>query len=196
MAMLSKEYWEKRYEEGTTSWDVGTITLPLKEYCDQIENKQIRILIPGAGNGYEVDYLFANGFTNIWVIDYASAPLNAIAKRLPQFPKEHLLQINFFDFSPDTKFDLILEQTFFCALDPKLRSLYAERMHKLLNSKGKLAGLLFQFPLTEVGPPFGGSSGEYKALFEPFFTIKKLETAYNSILPRENKELFFIFEKK
>ena len=30
----------------------------------------------------------------------------------------------------------------------------------------------------------------------PKFEIKKLERAYNSIKPRENKELFFIFEVK
>lgn len=69
-------------------------------------------------------------------------------------------------------------------------------MKSLLNSNGKIAGLLFQFPLTEVGPPFGGSKDEYLQLFENDFEIKTLETAYNSIKPREEKELFFIFTKK
>jgi len=46
-------------------------------------------------------------------------------------------------------------------------------MKELLNPKGKLIGLLFQFPLTEVGPPFGGSKEEYNSLFENDFDIKK-----------------------
>jgi hypothetical protein len=69
-------------------------------------------------------------------------------------------------------------------------------MNTLLHDNGKLVGLLFDFPLTEEGPPFGGSKNEYKALFEPYFSIKTLEKAYNSIKPRENKELFLIAIKK
>ena len=101
---------------------------------------------------------------------------------------------DFFELS-DT-FDLIIEQTFFCALNPELREKYVQKMHALLKDNGKIIGLLFQFPLTEQGPPFGGSKSEYENLFKDHFTIKKLETAYNSIKPRENNELFFIFEKK
>ena len=69
-------------------------------------------------------------------------------------------------------------------------------MHSLLSPKGKIVGLLFNFPLTQEGPPFGGSKEEYLTLFSEKFTIKKLEKAYNSIKPRAGRELFFIFEKK
>ena len=47
---LNKGYWEKRYEEGTTGWDTGGPTKPLTDYIDQVENKDLKILIPGAGN--------------------------------------------------------------------------------------------------------------------------------------------------
>ena len=99
-------------------------------------------------------------------------------------------------FTLNTTFDLILEQTFFCALPPEMRTQYVEKMASLLNPKGKLAGLLFDFPLTTEGPPFGGSATEYLNLFSDKFTIKTLEKAHNSIKPRQNKELFFIFEVK
>ena len=102
--------------------------------------------------------------------------------------------MDFFDLQ-DSNFDLILEQTFFCALDPSLRESYAIKMNNLLREKGKLAGLLFDFPLTEKGPPFGGDINEYKKLFFEHFRIKTLERAYNSIKPRNGNELFFIFEK-
>ena len=69
-------------------------------------------------------------------------------------------------------------------------------MASLLQPNGKLIGLFFEFPLTKVGPPFGGSKAEYINLFQDDFTMKTLEKAYNSIKPRANKELFFIFEKK
>jgi hypothetical protein len=68
-------------------------------------------------------------------------------------------------------------------------------MKSILNPKGKIAGLLFEFPLTSEGPPFGGSKEEYNTLFQKDFNIVTMEMAYNSITPRKNKELFVIFEK-
>ena len=186
-------YWEERYQKGETGWDAGSITTPLKEYIDQLTNKNIKILIPGAGNGYEFDYLIEKGFSNVYVIDIAETPLENIKKRKPEYTS-HLIHSDFFKLNGT--FDLILEQTFFCALPPEMRAQYVEKMTSLLNLKGKLAGLLFDFPLTAEGPPFGGSKTEYLNLFSDKFNIKTLEKAYNSIKPRENKELFFIFEVK
>ena len=193
MTKLNKDFWENRYKTNETGWDVGEITTPLKEYIDQIENKDLKILIPGAGNGYEFDYLTSKGFKNVWVIDIAQQPLENLSKRNPNY-KNNFIQSDFFELNG--QFDLILEQTFFCALEPNLRSKYVDKMHSLLTEKGKIFGLLFHFPLTEVGPPFGGCKEEYLGLFKERFNIKVLENAYNSIKPRAGRELFFIFEKK
>jgi SAM-dependent methyltransferase len=191
---LNKNYWEEKYHTNQIGWDAGVITTPLKAYIDQIEDKSVKILIPGAGNSHEAEYLHNNGFTNVFVIDLAKTPLNNLSKRAVSFPKDHLIQGDFFKLK-DT-FDLIIEQTFFCALNPKLRNNYVKQMAAILKPKGKIAGLLFQFPLTEKGPPFGGSKQEYLDLFSELFYIKTLETAYNSIKPRKESELFIIFEKK
>lgn len=193
MMLLNKEYWEERYESATTNWDVGDVSTPLKAYIDQLKDKNTRILIPGAGNAYELDYLIENGFQNVFVIDYAKHPLDTIIKRNKSLEK-HLIQDDFFNHSGT--YDLILEQTFFCALQPNLRPNYVAKMHNLLSKKGKISGLLFNFPLTEEGPPFGGSVEEYVNLFSNRFSIKTLELAFNSIKPRAYKELFFTFEKK
>lgn len=190
---MNKEYWEERYKSNEIGWDVGEITTPLKEYIDQIENKRLKILIPGAGNGHEFDYLIEKGFTNITVIDIAEQPLETLKKRNPKYMK-NFIQGDFFDF--DKTFDLIIEQTFFCALNPEMRTKYVTQMHSILEKNGKIAGVLFDFPLTEVGPPFGGSKEEYINLFSKKFNLKTLERAYNSIKPRKDRELFFIFEKK
>jgi len=186
-------YWEERYIKGETGWDIGTISTPLKEYIDQLANKNIKILIPGAGNGYEFDYLIANGFKNVFVIDIAASPLKNIANRNPDYASK-LIHKDFFEL--EEKFDLVIEQTFFCAISPDMRKNYVNKMHEILHPKGKIAGLLFNFPLTEEGPPFGGSVEEYLNLFSDKFGIKTLEKAHNSIKPRQNKELFFIFESK
>jgi SAM-dependent methyltransferase len=88
------------------------------------------------------------------------------------------------------QYDLILEQTFFCALDPSFRSKYVEHMHQLLKPAGNLVGVLFNKEF-EGGPPFGGSKEEYEQLFSKHLHIKKMEPCYNSIPPRKGSELFF-----
>jgi hypothetical protein len=191
---LNSDYWENRYKTNEISWDAGKITTPLKEYIDQINDKSIKILIPGAGNSYEFEYLINNGFQNVYVLDFAQSPLDNIKERVSNCNENQLIKSDFFEHNET--YDLILEQTFFCAIDPSLRGDYVTKIKSLLNSNGKIAGLLFQFPLTDVGPPFGGSKSEYLTLFQDDFEVKTLETAYNSIKPRQGNELFFIFTKK
>ena len=50
---LGKEYWEKRWKQDETGWDIGYPSTPISSYFDQITNKDARILIPGCGNGWE-----------------------------------------------------------------------------------------------------------------------------------------------
>lgn len=185
---LDEAYWNNRYLNQQIGWDIGYVSTPLKTYIDQLEDKQQRILIPGGGNSYEAEYLFQQGFTNVFVVDVATEPLNAFLKRVPNFPSSHLLHADFFEL--EQRFDLIIEQTFFCALNPKVRKDYVEKMHQLLLPQGKLVGLLFNDPLFTDHPPFGGNKAEYVALFKTHFEFKHFEIAYNSIKPRMDRELF------
>jgi len=198
--MFNKEYWEERYSNKDRKWDLKSISPPIKAIIDQLDlpnkqNKELKVLIPGAGMGYEAIYLFNKGYLNTYVVDIATQPLAAIEKACPDFPKNQLICADFFDLEV-CEFDLILEQTFFCALDPSLRADYVTKMASLLKSGATLSGVLFQFPLTKEGPPFGGSIEEYFDLFEDCFDIAFIETAENSIKPRADRELFFIFNNK
>ena len=190
---VNKDFWSARYKEQQTGWDIGYVSTPLKEYIDHLENKDLNILIPGAGNAYEAEYLFHKGFRNIKICDIAEEPLQNLLQRVPQFPEHRLLNKDFFEL--EGNFDLILEQTFFCALPVNRRSEYAQKCSKLLNPGGQIAGLFFNFELTAEGPPFGGSKEEYLTYFSPYFKIDKLEPCYNSIKPRQGNELFFKFRK-
>ena len=192
--ILDGQYWSNRYLSNETGWDIGNSATPLANYIDKLTDKNIKILIPGAGNSYEFQYLIEASFTNVYVLDYAATPIKNLKKKLPSVDDKFFLEMDFFQLNET--FDLIIEQTFFCALNVEMRQQYADKMHAILHSNGKLAGLLFQFPLTETGPPFGGSSEEYRNLFAEKFDIKTLETAHNSIQPRKGNELFFIFTKK
>ncbi|MDO6597413.1 methyltransferase domain-containing protein [Oceanihabitans sp. 2_MG-2023] len=191
---LNQEFWEDRYKTKKTGWDLGEISTPLKTYIDQLTNKNLKILIPGGGNSYEAEYLHNKGFENVYVVDLSKTALQNIKTRVPSFPTSHLIQEDFFDI--DMAFDLIIEQTFFCAITPDLRPAYAVKASEITNTNGKLVGLLFNTLLNQTHPPFGGYKAEYLEYFKPYFEIKIMEEAHNSIKERQGKELFFIMVTK
>ncbi|MCF6307909.1 MAG: TPMT family class I SAM-dependent methyltransferase [Flavobacteriaceae bacterium] len=192
--ILDEFFWDSRYQNQNTGWDLGKISTPLKEYFDQPNNKNLKILIPGGGNSYEAEYLHNKGFTNVYVVDLSKTALENLQKRIPSFPKEHLIHANFFEL--EETFDLIIEQTFFCALNPELRPQYAIKMNALLQAKGKLVGLFFNVPLFINHPPFGGNKEEYISYFKPYFNLEIIEPCYNSVSERANQELFIKLIKK
>jgi thiopurine S-methyltransferase len=192
---LDKNYWNDRYQSGNTTWDAGSITTPIKEYFDQVKNKGLKILIPGCGYGHEAEYLWKQGFQNLYVADVSEIPLMKLKKSCPDIPDSQLLIEDFFQLK-QTDFDLIVEQTFFCALNPNLRKSYGEKMHQLLKKGGKLVGVLFNKEFHKPEPPFGGTKEEYLQYFTPHFDFKYFELCTNSIPPRAGNELFVLLINK
>jgi SAM-dependent methyltransferase len=162
------------------------------QYLDQIENKGVEMLFPGAGNAYVVEAAIKSGFSSVHLLDYAEEPIQNFSLRNPDFLKSFIHLENFFEH--EGKYDMIIEQTFFCALDPKMRIDYMIKMKSLLKPGAKLAGLLFDRTFDFQGPPFGGAIQEYQELFEQYFEIEILAPCYNSIPERLGSELFFILK--
>lgn len=194
MPTLNDKYWSERYQNKSDSWDIGYAAPALQSILDAENDKSIKILIPGCGNAYEAAYAYEQGFVNTTIIDWANEPLAIFKKRYPEFPTDQVIQADFFEH--DATYDLIIEQTFFCAIDPSLRAAYVKKCAALLNAGGKIKGLLFNCTFEKAGPPFGGSAHEYNQLFEPYFIIEKLAICENSIEPRKGNELQFEFIKK
>jgi methyl halide transferase len=191
----SKNYWNELYLKQETGWDIGFAAPAIRDYVDQLQDKHIKILVPGCGNAYEAAHLLSSGFTDITLIDIAPALTatlqvrfaNELGKRI------HIITGDFFEHNG--KYDLILEQTFLSALPPDLRTKYADKMHSLLLPGGRIAGVLFN-KVFDVSPPYGGTIEEYRQLFQEKFIIHKLEACYNSIERREGSEAFINLEAK
>ncbi|MFT4024507.1 MAG: methyltransferase domain-containing protein [Flavihumibacter sp.] len=182
-------YWNDRWKRGETGWDLGGVSPPLKHIIDQLTDNDCRILIPGCGNGYEAGYLLDQGFTNITVIDIALLPTEKLKAQYAAFLGKQLTVLHQDFFTLAVEYDLILEQTFFCALDPLLRPAYVQQMKKLLRTGGRLAGVLFNKIFDKAGPPFGGSKAEYLVLFSKDFEILRMESSLHSVAPRAGTEL-------
>ena len=184
-----QSFWESKYNEGSTGWDLSEVSTPLKEYIDQLDDLEKKVLVPGSGFGHEVKYLVSKGFENITVVDIAQQPIDKLKSENLNC---ELICGDFF--KHQGAYDLILEQTLFCAIPPSFRDAYVKKCADLLKQGGIMAGVLFNFPLTEQGPPFGGDKEEYLDSFSSYFNIETLEKCTNSEPGRE--ELFIKFIKK
>jgi SAM-dependent methyltransferase len=190
-SLFDAEYWNNLYRQKQTAWDIGSSSTPLQELMSTVTNKNSSILVPGCGNAYEAESLLAMGFTNITLLDISPVLTAALREK---FSDQQIAIVTGDFFSHEGQYDLILEQTFFCALHPTQRMAYVEQMSRLLKTGGKLVGVLFNRNF-EGGPPFGGTKAEYEQLFSNHLNVKKMELCYNSIQPRSGTELFFIAEK-
>lgn len=182
---LDEKFWDQRWQSNDIGWDIGYAAPVLTELIDQIEDKNIAILIPGCGSAYEVDYLLEKGFKNITIIEISETIYHQLEEKY-KGKNIKIIHGDFFDLNQ--AFDIILEQTFFCALAPYWRPRYVWKMFNLLNIRGKLQGVLFDKHF-DTNPPFGGSKNEYFNLFSHAFQIKKMDLTSKSIEPRKNTEL-------
>ena len=190
--VLNAQYWETQYQNKNIGWDLGGISPALKIYIDNLKNKSSAVLIPGCGNTYEAEYLIEQGFTNITIIDIAPTLVLNLREKFNSNSNIAIILGDFFEHQGH--YDIIIEQTFFCALEPALRQDYARKMNELLTTDGILFGLLFNRQF-DIGPPFGGSQEEYRSIFQNEFNILQLELCLNSAAPRANTELFIELKK-
>lgn len=141
MLNLNESFWSSRYQNGYTGWDIGSPSPPLYQYLCQLHTKTLSILVPGGGNAHEVAAAWTLGFTDIHLLDISLLPINKFLENNPSFPVHQTIHQNFFEHQGS--YDLILEQTFFCSIDPELRLEYVKKMQSLLKPEGRLVGVLF-----------------------------------------------------
>lgn len=191
---LDQAYWNDRWRQRQTGWDIGAVSPAIAAYIDQYPDKDASVLIPGCGSAYEAEYFSEKGFTDITLIDIAPEAVNLLREKFQDLPQIKIVCGDFFEHRG--QYDLLIEQTFFCAIPPARRREYVAKAASLLREKGRLVGVLFQVTFEKEGPPFGGSIEEYRSLTAPYFDIKHMETCYNSIPPRAGSEVFIYLIKK
>lgn len=184
----SSKYWQDRYLENSTQWDIGYPSPAIVSYLEKLENKALKILIPGCGNAYEAKYILDSGFNDLTLIDFAAEPVTKLRTALAIYSTSvNIIEGDFFELKD--QYDLIIEHTFFCALKPDKRVEYVQKMKALLRPNGKLVGLLFDREF-EAGPPFGGNKKAYKKLFSSVFENVDIKPCLNSIPARQGSEVF------
>ena len=190
--------WQRHYDEGDLGWDLGQVAPP---FIKLFESKTIlpgKTLIPGCGRGHEVIYLAENGF-EVTAVDYSPGAVNHLKSTVQERNlKCEVLYLDFFgiDSSHNGVYDLLIEQTFFCAISPEQRSFYVSTVARALKKGGMLAGLFYHTGEEEGGPPFNTTREDIKKYFSDSFEIRQLSKAEDSAEQRKNKEWLAILIKK
>jgi cyclopropane fatty-acyl-phospholipid synthase-like methyltransferase len=193
-----QEDWQRHYDEGDLGWDLGQVAPP---FIKLFESKTIlpgKTLIPGCGRGHEVIYLAENGF-EVTAVDYSPGAVNHLKSTVQERNlKCEVLNMDFFgiDSAHNGVYDLLIEQTFFCAISPEQRSSYVSTVARALKKGGMLAGLFYHTGEEEGGPPFNTTREDIKKYFSDSFEIRQLSKAEDSAEQRKNKEWLAILIKK
>jgi cyclopropane fatty-acyl-phospholipid synthase-like methyltransferase len=193
----AKDDWQTHYDNDDLRWDLGQVAPPIVRLWEEKKLLPGRAIIPGCGQGHEVVFLAEKGF-QVTGLDYAPGAVELLSRTL----KEKNLQANilsqdFFqlDENHNAQYDLMLEQAFFCAISPSMRSVYVETATRILKKGALLAGLFYETG-EEGGPPFNTSPSDILDHFSDAFHIETLEKTPHSVENRKDKELLGLLRKK
>ena len=192
------EYWEKSYQSGDMGWDLGGPT-PIFDDWIQYQTDSLSICIPGAGNGWDA-INFAEKGHNVTAVDFAeSAIVNMNTLAQERGIQINLIHSDIFELRKlfSHTFDIVLEYTCFCAIDPARRMDYVKMINQILKPNGKLVCLLFPIDknINDGGPPFAVDLDSTISIFSKYFTLDTKEISTLSIERRKGREVFIIFKK-
>jgi len=160
------EFWDTRFREGVTPWDAGGVPPALKDWIEK-RTGRLRVLVPGAGTGYEVR-LFAEHGHDVLAIDFSDAAIEAARRELGPLAGR-VKKADFFGLQ-EGPFDLVYERAFLCALPRTLWPAWGRRMAERVRPGGQVAGF-FYLDDNPRGPPFGISRQGLKDLLDEAFEL-------------------------
>ena len=179
-------------------WDLERTT-PVFEHWIQSKSDPLSICILGAGNGWDALHFSKLGHI-VTAVDFAEGAvtnMNDSARKLNL--AINIMHLDIFDLSQQfhQEFDVVLEYTCFCAIDPARRKDYIKMVSHILKPEGELVGLLFPIDKDpkDDGPPFGVDLNTTILLFSRYMRLIKKEFPQLSIDLRKGREIFVIFRK-
>ena len=161
-------FWNQRYASGETPWTLQAIPATLRSFVKKTQTRGT-VLIPGCGTDHAVLQFFRTAGFDVTAIDFSTAAVAQIKKALRNFDGK-IIGGDFFTFDFQSRFDLIYERTFLCALPPQKWPHYAKRVARLLRPGGKLAGIFFYGTEPEP-PPYPLSDARAAEIFGKYFRL-------------------------
>ena len=188
-------FWEARYREGDTGWELGQAAPPLARALASIPVGLAAVVL-GSGRAHEVRAAASAGWPRVVAVDFA-ASAHEEAKRLtaPELlPRIEWQSANLFELgrTDPEAFDLAIEHTSFCAIAPARREEWLASVAASLRPGGRLLALFYAHKKPS-GPPFATTREEIERLLPKHgFTIESIELAPDSHPRRAGEELLTV----
>jgi len=182
---LEINQWNERYLAGRFPWDLGMPSPLVMRLVDQEFRPPARVLIVGCGRGWEVEALAQRGF-DVMGLDIAPAALDLVTMRVGQRTNLSLQVGDVLNMPPSMlgTYDILVEHTCFCTINPSLWSAYANSVASVLAPGGHFVGAFLSFENNKYGgPPFGTDLETVRWLFAEHFVIRRLRRAPESFPP-------------
>lgn len=186
-------FWDKRFSEGTTPWDAGTVPAALANHMGVFGGKPTSVLIPGCGSAHEAAFLDRLGWS-VTALDFSAAAIETARRNLGEWDGA-LVQEDFFAHRPSAPYGLVYERAFLCALPRKLWGGYGESMARLLAPGGSLVGYFFLGDEPK-GPPFGIRREALEEMLGPFFELAADEAVADSLPAFAGGERWMVWHRR
>lgn len=157
--------WEQRFRDEETPWERGALHPAVQHWHDLgLPATRNRMIIPGCGRAPELLY-FAEAGYDVTAADLSQTAIDWQAENLRHHGVEAtLVSGDVFEHEPSSPYDCVWEQTFLCAIPPRLRETYERSVHDWLKPGGILLALFMQKD-ERGGPPYGCSLEAMRELF-------------------------------
>ena len=192
------DFWENIYRKDDIGWDLNGPTPTFEKIA--LKLKPGKVIILGCGRGHDAITFAQLGF-EVTAVDFAPSAvsyLKSLCKK--NTVKVNIIQNDIFLLckSFNNYFDYVIEQTCFCAIDPKRREQYERLVYRILRPNGRLIGLWYPLdkPFKNGGPPWGVSISNLKDTFKKEWKITEESFSKLSVKKRKNREKLIIFKKR
>ena len=187
-------FWEARYLQGDNGWDIAQPAPPFVDLLSEPDAPAPgHMIVLGCGRGHDAIFFARHGFDVVGV-DFAHAAIEEARQTAERVPSgitfvEHDMYT--LPASYDHTFKYVVEHTCLTAVPPEKRPDYVQLVLRLLAEDGVYLALFLAHG-QPIAPPFDISEEEIHTLFDPYFTIERLEPPAHSVDLREGMELFGI----
>lgn len=194
--LSNSDFWTKIYNEGDAGWDLADAAVAFKDMIQRLKFPKGRFLVLGCGAGHDAA-LFAKAGHVVTAVDFSAGAIEQAKKLYGHLENLTFIQQDIFTLPHEwnESFDVIIEHTCFCAIEPHRRKEMVKLWRRLLHEEGQIMGVFFSM-LKRAGPPYGSSEWEIRELLKDSFQFLFWGRWRESLPKREGRELFVLAKKR
>jgi len=190
------QYWMDVYKTETNpGWNLNEPAEAFKDMLPRLKLPKCRILVLGCGEGHDAA-LFAKAGHLVTAVDFSKEAIARGKQKYGDLTNLNFYESNIFHLPQEWNFgfDIVVEHTCFCAIQPEQRGELVRLYRRMLHEEGQLLAVFFAME-KRAGPPYGATEWEIRKRTEQGFHYLFWGRLRNSLPGRLGRELF-VFAKK